>query len=286
MHSPTTEPIYHMPINPKTRKVAVILIEVVRSNPNGNPDQAGAPRRDLNEFGIISNQSVKRVIRDYVSNQLSKKLYITRGADLGEVQDAHECSADKILDAFWDVRTFGGVLSRCDGKFTGPFQVSDARSVHPIEVEDMTFVRTAGHKKDNDRMGANMGSYEIVPFGLYRCEIYFSPRIGVKNEISEADIAAFWEGLIEGWEDNKSAHRTGVSLRRLYVFDYASQRGGVPSQRIAERVKVDLIDKSIGLPSSFQDYSIEVDQDGLPDGMTLHQWSDGAVSPVISAAAK
>lgn len=81
------------PTDPSRRFFAVGAIEVVNSNPNGDPDDNGRPRvHPDTRHGIISPQCIKRVIRDHASALYSQKLFMERGVDLGALQNRYSGS--------------------------------------------------------------------------------------------------------------------------------------------------------------------------------------------------
>src|SRR4030043_1711875 len=51
------------------RATGLIIVEVRNSNPNGDPERDGAPRRRKGDIGEISPVSVKRKMRDLVGNK-------------------------------------------------------------------------------------------------------------------------------------------------------------------------------------------------------------------------
>ena len=51
------------------RATGLLLIEVVNSNPNGNPDQESDPRLRPDERGMISPVSFKRKLRDLIEDK-------------------------------------------------------------------------------------------------------------------------------------------------------------------------------------------------------------------------
>src|SRR3972149_3340390 len=51
------------------RATGLIVVEVRNSNPNGDPERDGAPRRRRGDIGEISPVSVKRKMRDLVENK-------------------------------------------------------------------------------------------------------------------------------------------------------------------------------------------------------------------------
>lgn len=306
--SPTYDS-YGFSLNPLTRKRIVLFIDVIRSNGNGDPDNGGNPRRDLDGHVILSNQSIKRIPRDYATNVLGQALYFARDADLGALQESYQKAggkrkeaskltkeeAEQMIRELWDLRVMGGILTRADVKVKGAFQVSDGRSIDPANEETVPFTRTGTVEREKKPkkgadpaedpetfQGGNMGSYAITPYALVRVEISYDALVGQSVGITPADIEAFYAGLVEGWEHNRSAHRTGVNLRCMYVFDSPNARGTEPSHVTAARVKV-VKKPGVETPARFDDYTITVDE-RLPQGMTLVRREDGVTSTAAVAA--
>lgn len=138
--------------NPDNRWFCVYVIECRESNPNGDPDNGGAPRVLANGHGYISYESTKRVIRDYSVNIAGVKLMNGRGTDLGALQAEYAAKGETqeeqqaaFQEALWDVRTFGGVHPSVGMKRScGCVQMSGATSLEPVTVEEVTMTRVAG----------------------------------------------------------------------------------------------------------------------------------------------
>src|SRR5258708_8671392 len=45
------------------------IVQATASNPNGDPDNDGAPRKDINDYGMISPVAFKRRLRDSVARR-------------------------------------------------------------------------------------------------------------------------------------------------------------------------------------------------------------------------
>src|SRR5258708_17996789 len=45
------------------------IVQATASNPNGDPDNDGAPRKDINDYGMISPVAFKRRLRDSVARK-------------------------------------------------------------------------------------------------------------------------------------------------------------------------------------------------------------------------
>lgn len=122
-------------INNIPRATGLIIIEVRNSNPNGDPERDGAPRKRRGDIGEISPVSVKRKIRDLIGNKqgpiwlyLKKKFSITddnhfdileeRGRDRMIIKNMIlENGGREFIERFWDARVFGNTfLERTEEK--------------------------------------------------------------------------------------------------------------------------------------------------------------------------
>lgn len=110
------------------RATGLIIVEVRNSNPNGDPERDGAPRKRRGDIGEISPVSVKRKIRDLVGNKqgpiwlyLKNKFDIKndnrfdileeRGRDRGAIKKMIlENSGRTFIDSYWDARVFGNTF--------------------------------------------------------------------------------------------------------------------------------------------------------------------------------
>lgn len=153
----------------------VLLFEVTRGNPNGDPDAGNMPRLDPETgFGLVSDVSLKRKIRNYVEiartggdgmkiyvqegsilNEKHREAYkavrpddakVAKDAKLNPKDDAEHDKLRRFMCAnFYDVRTFGAVMStgiNC-GQVRGPVQIAFAQSVEPIVPIEISITRMA-----------------------------------------------------------------------------------------------------------------------------------------------
>ena len=99
---------------------------------------------------------------------------------------------------------------------------------------------------------------------------FVSPHLAADTKFSAEDLALLWEALGNMFEHDRSATRGEMTARKLVVFEHASMLGSAPAHRLFERVSVGRNDAS--RPArSFSDYTVAVDQDGLPEGITVHE---------------
>jgi len=115
------------------RATGLIIVEVRNSNPNGDPERDGAPRRRRGDIGEISPVSVKRKMRDLVANKkgpiwlyLKEKFKLDddtcfdileeRGRKRSVIKDMIIKDKDKEIDdktfvkQYWDGRVFGNTF--------------------------------------------------------------------------------------------------------------------------------------------------------------------------------
>ena len=186
----------------------VILFDVENGNPNGDPDAGNAPRVDAESgYGYITDVCLKRKIRNYVElvkegepgynilikpdRSLNAKFTAAyeaeglktknKGKDPDEVKKAR----DYMCRTYYDVRTFGAVMSTGDdpcGIVRGPVQINFARSISPINIQDVTITRQARTTEDRKETGdTEMGRKSVIPYALYRAEGYVSAALANKS---------------------------------------------------------------------------------------------------------
>jgi CRISPR-associated protein Csd2 len=308
----------------------VLYFDVTRGNPNGDPDAGNMPRMDPETGrGLVSDVCLKRKIRNYVEiakNDAPRfRIYVTEGAILNEKHreayireypdDANVRRAPRLnpksdaeavrlrsfmCDNFYDVRTFGAVMSTGinAGQVRGPVQITFAESIEPILPLEMSITRMAAtneaEKKqrgegddEQQKRGDNrtMGRKHIVPYGLYRTHGYVSAPLAshpVKGTgFSEDDLELLFEALGSMFEHDHSAARGEMETRKLVVFRHESALGNARASELFDRVKtrrVHLGSRHLpGAPEtdnwpparSFGDYEITIDRDGLPAGVEI-----------------
>lgn len=183
---------------------------------------------------------------------------------------------DKMCETFFDVRTFGAVMTtfvkgalNC-GQVRGPVQFTFARSIDPVFARELTITRVAITKEDDAlNKETEMGSKHIIPYGLYRMEGYVSANLARKTTgFNEDDLALLWDGILNMFEHDRSAARGKMSNRGLFIFKHASELGNAPAHELFDRIDAKRIDED--KPArKFSDYEISIDDKPLPDGVEL-----------------
>ena len=273
----------------------VMLFDVENGNPNGDPDAGNSPRIDPEtNYGFITDVCLKRKIRNYVElakggepgynilikpdrylNAKFTEAYVNEGLKTNQKIK----NADDILKArtymcknYFDVRAFGAVMSTGDdpcGIVRGPVQITFAKSMSPINIQDITITRQARTTEARTETGeTEMGRKSIIPYALYRAEGYISAALAEKvTDLSDEDVELIWTAIINMFENDRSAARGKMCMRKLIVFKHDSILGNCPSHILFDKIKVEQNNKPAP-PRSFSDYSITVDKD-IPSGVEM-----------------
>ncbi len=274
----------------------VMLFDVENGNPNGDPDAGNAPRVDAESgYGYITDVCLKRKIRNYVElvkegaegyNILIKpdkslnikftEAYEAEGLttkNKGKNPDDVKKAREYMCKNYFDVRTFGAVMSTGDdpcGIVRGPVQINFARSISPVNIQDVTITRQARTTEERKETGeTEMGRKSVIPYALYRAEGYVSAALANKStDLSEEDVELLWNAIINMFENDHSAARGKMCMRKLYVFRHNNILGSCPSHILFDKISVR--EKENVLPRAFGDYDIVLDEN-MPAGVELIQ---------------
>lgn len=290
--------------DPGRRHDFVLLFDVADGNPNGDPDAGNLPRVDPETMhGLVTDVCLKRKVRDWVAashpdtpgleiyvkhkgilNREHQRAYEalgikSRGAK--EKRDTIDKARAKMCELFYDVRTFGAVMTtqvNC-GQVRGPIQLTFARSIDPIVPLDVSITRVAVTREEDavrfvegeeEARGkeTEMGRKAIVPYGLYRSHGFFVPAFARDTGFTGDDLKVFWDALLHMWDLDHSASRGLMSCRGLYVFTHDNPLGSAPAHRLFDLIKVTR-KAEVPVARSFADYVVTVEEHRLPQGVTL-----------------
>jgi Cas7 group CRISPR-associated protein Csh2 len=270
-----------------------LIIQATKSNPNGDPDNDGSPRVDVNDRGVISPVSTKRRIRDlvarrseawhYVASDLnisgteaeeSFQIYVLKSRSPREIL---EQSAD--MDAFhrryWDARVFGNTLlesnstrrTNKDRIRTGVIAVGSGQSLAPVEVATQTWTRAAGIQEGKES-GFGNECHKYVEHGIYVQPFSVNPERANETGVTPRDVDVFIR-LLPHIFDARSVASAGVEVLQVWTLQFDG-RSTLPMQlfldAVSPRVNVDH-------PKGFKDYefSFQIESD-LFKGATVKEW--------------
>lgn len=299
----------------------LLLFEVTNGNPNGDPDAGNMPRLDPNtNRGIVSDVCLKRKVRNFVElfpppresgTANGYNILIKQGAVIETEQkrgikaavdalpkDAPdskkaEDAKDWLCREFYDVRTFGGVLSTGNdvlkgsafGQVRGPVQFTFGQSFHPITPLEVTITRCAVTKEEDAKKERTMGNKNIVPYALYAAKGYVSPAFAERTGFTQGDLELLWQALLHMFEHDRSAARGEMVVRGLYDFEHVGTQhpnnseqnkrearlGCAHAHKLFEGIQVRLKEGK-SFPESFSDYDVICTwtNENIPPGIRLH----------------
>ena len=287
----------------KNRYDFMLIFDVKDGNPNGDPDAGNLPRVDAETGeGLVTDVCLKRKVRNYVQltkgDQSGYDIFVKEKAILNlEIEKAFEeigvkvekekgkakpvAGANvekgraKMCEKFFDIRTFGAVMSTGAnaGQVRGPVQMTFARSVDPIVILEHSITRMAvateaeAEKQSGDNR--TMGRKNTVPYGLYVAYGFVSPALAKQTGFSEEDLKILWDSLVNMFEHDHSAARGLMSTQKLIVFKHDSALGNAPSHRLFDLVKIAKKNPDV-VARKFSDYEVAVpDEKDLPSGVSL-----------------
>ena len=244
------------------RATGLLVIEVVNSNPNGDPDMESDPRQRPNGLGEISPVSFKRKCRDLIGEQdapffrsLPEKftenaehycILESRGRErktiTAEMGDSKKYNHEKFLDStfvkkYWDARLFGNTFLEEGGDKgyikTGIVQMGMGLSISPIEIVRHTNTNMAGVQEGKKAGMAPLG-YRVVEHGVYCMPFFVNPNLAGKSGCEADDVELFKLVLPYAYDLTRSAIRPDVRLRHAWYVEHTSVLGSCPDYQILE----------------------------------------------------
>lgn len=297
----------------------VYYVACTNANPNGDPDMGNAPRIDPQTMqGFITDVAIKRRIRNYIqtayagqpgmniivqqSTNLNRHIAEAKRAagveDCAKEKEAVYAGRKKACELFFDVRTFGAVMSTGPnaGQVRGPVQIAFGKSLDPVLPMDISITRTAvaetikdGKVEDYLKMEAEtaedklrtMGRKQLIPFGLYEIRGFISANLAAETGFDDDDLQALFEAILNMYEHDHSASKGEMSVvSPLIIFKHvgndsdAVQRvrqaklGCAPAHKLFELVHVQK-KADVEFVRSYRDYDAVVSVDNVPSGVEI-----------------
>ena len=276
----------------KNRIDFVYIFDVQDGNPNGDPDAGNLPRVDAETgMGLVTDVCLKRKVRNYVQVAkdladgydifIKEKAVLNNSIDAAHEEESVKSAKDKTMAArdimckkFYDVRTFGAVMStgKNAGQVRGPIQMTFARSVDPIAAAEHSITRVAvATEKEAEKQGGEnhtMGRKATIPYGLYVCHGFISANLAKQTGFSEEDLELFFDALKNMFDVDRSAARGLMSAQKLIVFRHDSVLGNAPANKLFDLVQIEK--KVDGTPRSFKDYEVTIASE-VPSGVKVEE---------------
>jgi len=201
-----------------------------------------------------------------------------------------DLAQDWMCHNFFDVRTFGAVMSTGDdkdsesgesklrqraGQVRGPLQLTFARSIDPVVSAEFAITRCAvTNEKDIDKE-RTIGRKFNVPYGLYRCHGFINASLAEKTGFTDADLELLKQALNFMFETDRSAARGLMAPVRCIAFRHNdSKLGNARADELFAQVTATLRPelKAENRPArSRSDYEIAF-TGNLPAGISVEEW--------------
>ncbi len=260
-----------------------------------NMAKAGADQKPEPGFDIfirekaVLNETIERPYRE--SDEVKKAVAAWEAwranKKAPKPERAYEDIArDWLCDNFFDIRTFGAVLSTGDekdvdgikskikmtaGQVRGPVQLAFARSIDPIFSAEHAITRMAVTNEKDLEKERTMGRKFTVPYALYRAHGFINPFLAKQTGFSDDDLALLKAALGQMFDFDRSAARGLMSPRRVIAFKHATALGSAPAHKLFDLVKIEK-KPGVEVPRSYDDYTVTLDTAALPAGVTVEEW--------------
>lgn len=304
-------------------------VACTNGNPNGDPDMGNTPRLDPETMqGYITDVSTKRRIRNYIqtafAGQQGMNIIIQQGTNINrhiaearqeagvegaKAKNAVYAGRKKACEMFYDVRTFGAVMSTGPnaGQVRGPVQITFDKSLDPVLPMDISITRVAATLGDKNKTLADyveaeekadedslrtMGRKQLIPFGLYEVRGFISANLAAETGFDETDLHALFEAILNMYEHDRSASKGEMDVvSPLIIFKHIgtdtdmAQRmrqaklGCAPAHRLFDLVQVQK-KPEVNAPRSYRDYTASVALRKVPKGVAIGFKTD-AFSPIV-----
>lgn len=297
----------------------VYYVACTNANPNGDPDMGNSPRIDPQTMqGFITDVATKRRIRNYIqtayagqpgmniivqqSTNLNRHIAEAKRAagveDCAKEKEAVYAGRKKACVLFYDVRTFGAVMSTGPnaGQVRGPVQITFGKSLDPVLPLDISITRMAsadaikdGKVEDYLKQEAEtaedklrtMGRKQLIPFGLYEVRGFISANLAAETGFDDDDLKTLFESILNMYEHDHSASKGEMSVvSPLIIFKHVgtdsneeqrtrqAKLGCAPAHKLFELVHVQK-KPDVEFARDYRDYDAEVDVTRVPSGVKI-----------------
>mgnify|MGYP000336563960 FL=1 len=270
------------------RATGLLVIEVVNSNANGDPDRESDPRQRPNGLGEISPVSFKRKLRDLLDDHdapffraLPKQfsgspdhyfILEHRGRDRKQIQkEMGKAPADflnsEFVQKYWDARVFGNTFLEDGGDKgfikTGVVQFGMGVSLAPIEIARQTNTNKAGVQEGKNAGMAPL-AYRIVEHGVYCMPFFVNPNYAHKTGCTAEDIELLKLLIPHAYEQNRSAIRPDVRIRHAWYVEHKNLLGSCPEYLLLEALTPKKLGDKDEPSTTWADYE---DKETLPENL-------------------
>ncbi len=275
------------------RATGLLVLEIVNSNPNGDPDRESEPRMRPNGLGEISPVSFKRKLRDLVGDHdapffknlptefsdhpANYEILESRGRDRASITkemgeniksfDQKTFLESPFVKKYWDARVFGNTFLEEGGNKgyikTGVVQIGMGLSISPVNVVHHTNTNKAGVQEGKNAGMAPM-AYRVVEHGVYCMPFFVNPNYAGKSGCTAADIELLKLAIPYAYDLNRSAIRPDVRIRHAWYITHKNSLGSCPDYLLLEALTPERIGNPGDPSEKWGDYE---DKYSLPEAL-------------------
>lgn len=265
------------------RSTGLLVIEVVNSNPNGDPDNESEPRTRPDGRGEISSVSFKRKLRDLVEDKqgpvwqgVSKHFHPVLKTEDFDVLERPERDRNKILaeikdksfvKRYWDARLFGNTFLEKDQAVfvkTGVVQFGMGVSIAPVDIQRHTLTNKSPVQEGRSRGMAPLG-YRIVQHGVYGMPFFVNPSAAAKSGCTRTDLDLMLQLIPYAYTHTASFVRPDVRLRHAWYIEHKTPLGSCPDSKLIDSLMPAKKGDPAAPSQSWSNYDVP---SGLPENLS------------------
>lgn len=262
-------------MNPEERKsmsetqvpriTGLLVVEVRKSNPNGDPERESAPRQRPDGKGEISPVSIKRKLRDLMEQKddilwdsLQKAVTLPDGYDykilesrergwkeLNEADETRQASdawkkTSTLMNSdfpgfqrkYWDARLFGNTFLEKAKEERGIQNTIRSGVAHfgvGVSVAPIEIEFSTWTKKapaqEDKTRGMAPMAFRVVKHGLYTVPFFVNPTQARKTGCTRADVQLMLHLLKYAYSHTRSVIRTQVEILHAHTVEHNDPLG-------------------------------------------------------------
>ena len=256
------------------RATGLLVIEVVNSNPNGDPDRESDPRTRPDRKGEISPVSFKRKVRDLLDAKdgpawqaIQKRFTPSLDGEEFEILESRgrvretvikEADAGTFLPKYWDARVFGNTFLEKKASqhlATGVVQFGLGLSIAPVAIERLTTTNKSGVQEGKDRGMAPL-AYRVVQHGVYVMPFFVNASAAPKTKCTARDIEVLRHLIPLAYSQTSSYIRTSVEIRHAWYVEHRSPLGSFSDLQLIDALTPRKRDRADEPSTSWADYEV------------------------------
>lgn len=258
----------------------MVTVEVKEANANGDPLSGNMPRTNAKGYGLMSDVSIKRKIRNRLQD-MGQSIFVQANERIEDefrsLENRFSAQFDKNdkdddierrANELWlDVRSFGQVFTYLKKSIgvRGPVSISMTKSLEPVVISSLQITRSTNGmepKGDSSRSSDTMGTKHFVDYGIYVIKGSINAHFAEKTGFSEEDADIIKQALVSLFENDASSARPEGSMRvrEVFWFTHSSKLGNVSSARVFDLLVFDMETPD---KDRYEAYGIHLDEEKL-----------------------